>query len=166
MKTHGVISVADLIELHRRNWPEVHDPQRLRFVLALVRAHNSVLSQAAATFEHHGLTTAEYDALATLRRSGAPWKLTPSQIQRSMLITSGGLTKILRQLESRHLVSRPRSGHDRRSKPVRLSARGRATVDRAAEELAAVIGARIQAVLEDPELAQLTALLERLASAG
>lgn len=166
MKTPAIIPVAELIELYRRNWPEVHDPRRLRFMLALTRAHGGVLAQVAAILARHGLSTAEYDALATLRRSGAPWELTPSQIQCSMLITSGGLTKILRQLESRRLVSRPRSGADRRSKPVRLGARGRAVVDRATEELGAVMGARMSAVLDDTELEQLTALLEKLASPG
>lgn len=166
MKTPAIVSVAELVELHRRNWPEVHDPRRLRFVLALSRAHGGVLSQVAEILARFGLTVAEYDALATLRRTGAPWELTPSQIQCSMLITSGGLTKILRQLESRRLVSRPRCGADRRSKPVRLSARGRAVVDRAATDLGVDMGARIQAALDEPELEQLTALLEKLASTG
>jgi DNA-binding MarR family transcriptional regulator len=64
------------------------------------------MAQITAACAGHGLSPSELDVLVTLRRSAAPWVLTPSEIQRALLITSGGLTKILQQLEGRGLVTR------------------------------------------------------------
>ena len=44
-------------------------------------------------FAEHELTGADFDVLATLRRSGAPYRLTPGELSRSTMVTSGGMTK-------------------------------------------------------------------------
>lgn len=77
-----------------------------------------------ATFERVGLDRGEFDVLATLRRSGPPYSLTPTEIYTSLLISSGGLTHRLGRLEAAGLIRRERSSQDGRSLVVTLTARG------------------------------------------
>ena len=77
-------------------------------------------------FARHSLTPAEFDLLATLRRSPPPRELTPSEVQSLLFITSGGLTKVMDKLEARGLVARSRHAADQRVRPVKLTAAGSA----------------------------------------
>ena len=60
-------------------------------------------------FEPHALTGADFVVLAALRRSGKPYRLTPTALSRSMMVSSGGTTKRLDRLEARNLIRRDRS---------------------------------------------------------
>lgn len=80
----------------------------------------------------YGMTYAEFDVLATLRRAGPPYRLKPSQLARRSMLTTGGTSNILQRLAGAGLVERQRDPADGRSSWVRLTALG---VDRA-EELA------------------------------
>lgn len=154
----------DPVEMHRRHWPETCDAPLIGHVVALERAHADSVRRFIAMASRYGLSPAEFDVLTTLRRSGQPWELTPSEIRTLVLLTSGGLTKVLRQLEARRLIARSTSGVDRRSKPVRLTARGRRLVEAAAAHVMTTSGARLRSILSEQEIAQLTALLQRLAA--
>jgi DNA-binding MarR family transcriptional regulator len=70
------------------------------------------------------------DVLATLRRSGAPFRLTAGELQRAALITSGAVTQRLDRLEAAGLVRRQRGGPDKRSVYVSLTGTGRALIDK------------------------------------
>ena len=100
----------DPVEMHRRNWPDTCDARLIGFAVALERAHALAARRLAAVAARHDLNPAEFDVLATLRRSGQPWQRTPSEIRTLVLLTSGGLTKVLRQLQARGLVTRSTSG--------------------------------------------------------
>jgi len=50
------------------------------------------------TVAQHGLTVTEHDVLAALRRQGDPFWLTPTQLKRALLLSSGGTSNVLRQL--------------------------------------------------------------------
>ena len=113
----------------------------------------------------HGLSVAEFDVLATLRNAPAPYEMTPSQIQQDMVITSGGLTKLMLQLAGRGLVERLPFEDDRRVKPLRLTAPGRQTIEAAMGELLETSGRWIRQALTGGEVVQLTALLKRLVEA-
>lgn len=71
-----------------------------------------------------GLTTGEFDVLATLRRSGAPYRLTPTQLLATAMLTSGAMTNRLNRLEQRGLVERIADDADRRSLLVQLTDEG------------------------------------------
>ena len=131
------------------------------FGLALVAAQPS----AEAVMARHGLAPAEFDVLATLRRAPPPAELTPSEIRQAMFITSGGLTKVLRQLEARGLVGRSIAQADRRSKPVRLMPAARPLVEVAMAELLAELNLRVHAGLGAAEIGKLTRLLAKLSGA-
>jgi DNA-binding MarR family transcriptional regulator len=72
-----------------------------------------------------------FDLLAALRRSGAPFELTPTQLIRTTLLSSGGMTKRLDRLADAGLVERLPDPDDRRGTRVRLTPRGKATIDAA-----------------------------------
>ena len=44
-------------------------------------------------FAEYGLTGGEFDVLAALRRSGPPYRLTPTTLRKALLLSSGGMTK-------------------------------------------------------------------------
>ena len=71
--------------------------------------------------------------LAALRRSGPPYALNPKELLSSVMISSGGMTKRLDRLEEAGLVTRRPDPSDRRGISVKLTPRGRRTVDRALE---------------------------------
>ncbi|MDO9008935.1 MAG: MarR family transcriptional regulator [Thiobacillus sp.] len=101
--------------------------------------------------------------LATLRNAPAPHELTPTQLQDSLLITSGGLTKVMLQLETRNLVIRSRHQTDQRVKPIKLTPAGKRLVEKAMRELAATSSAWVRSILEANEISLLTGMLRKLA---
>lgn len=147
----------------RHEWSESHDPPVVRLMLILHRAEALAFAAARAVWDAHGLAPAEFDVLATLRNAPPPHELTPSQLQASLLITSGGLTKVMRQLEARALVSRPAPRADMRVKPMRLAPAGKRLVERAMRDLAATSGSRVRAALDENEIETLSELLRQLA---
>jgi DNA-binding MarR family transcriptional regulator len=85
-------------------------------------------------FARFGLGVGEFDVLATLRRSGAPYRLTPGALLKSMMVTSGAVTKRVDRLERTGLVARAPDPDDRRGVLVGLTADGLKLVDRVVEE--------------------------------
>src|SRR5262245_47887004 len=57
-------------------------------------------------FAEYGLSGADFDVLAALRRVGAPFQLTPGALTRSTMVTTGGMTKRLDRLEATGLIRR------------------------------------------------------------
>jgi DNA-binding MarR family transcriptional regulator len=82
-------------------------------------------------FSAHGLDFPGFDVLASLRRSGAPYELTPSQLAASMMVTPGAVTQRLARLEGQGLIERTHSTSDRRKVTVSLTPLGLRTVDEA-----------------------------------
>jgi DNA-binding MarR family transcriptional regulator len=80
-------------------------------------------------FVRHGLNGGEYDVLAALRRAGPPFRLSPSGLSQSLIVTSGGMTKRLKSLEDAGLVRRSPNQLDRRSTLVQLTPKGRKLID-------------------------------------
>lgn len=80
-------------------------------------------------FARHGLDGPGYDVLATLRRTGEPYRLTPGELMRTAMVTSGAITQRLDRLETRGLVRRNAADGDGRSVHVTLTADGRALVE-------------------------------------
>jgi DNA-binding MarR family transcriptional regulator len=70
------------------------------------------------------LSYSDYDVIATLRRAGAPYELTPTELSKRVLLTSGGLTACLRRLEAAGLVSRRGVPEDRRRLLAKLTPKG------------------------------------------
>ncbi|MGI5177331.1 MarR family winged helix-turn-helix transcriptional regulator [Dactylosporangium sp. CA-152071] len=112
-----------------------------------------------------GLNRGEFDVLATLRRSGEPFQLSPKALTSSLMLTSGGMTGRLDRLERAGLVARSPDPADRRGLVVTLTGAGRVLVD----EAVAVGLAEQREVFErlpEPRRRQLSALLRELLSAA
>ncbi len=88
------------------------------------RLSNLVRPTFEATFAAFGLDRGEFDVIATLRRSGPPYRLTPTEMYSSLMISSGGLTHRLDRLEKMGLIRREKSPHDGRSVQVVLTDAG------------------------------------------
>lgn len=132
-------------------------------VLFLHHAQGLSFTLARTVWTRNGLAPAEFDVLATLRNAPAPHELTPTQLQDSLLITSGGLTKVMLQLETRNLVIRSRHQTDQRVKPIKLTPAGKRLVEKAMRELAATSSAWVRGILEANEISLLTGMLRKLA---
>ncbi len=90
-------------------------------ILWLGRQYEDTVTRMLA---EHGLSYSDYDVIATLRRAGEPFELTPTELGKRVLLTSGGLTACLRRLEASALVSRHGVPEDRRRLLARLTPKG------------------------------------------
>ena len=91
--------------------------------------------QRSSAFAAHGLEAWEFDVLAALRRSGRPYSLSPGQLLRETMVTSGTMTNRVDRLAARGLVARENHPEDRRGVLVTLTASGKETVDAALSDL-------------------------------
>jgi DNA-binding MarR family transcriptional regulator len=71
-----------------------------------------------------GLTRAEYEVLATLRRIGSPYQLKPSDLTSMLLLSSGGTSNVIHRLADLGYVTRVENTQDARSSWVRLTPTG------------------------------------------
>ena len=85
----------------------------------------------------HDLTAAEFDVLATLRRAGTPYRMKPSDLSRSLLLSSGGTSNVTNQLAGRGLVVREADPDDGRGTQIRLTEQGIEAAERAVQASAA-----------------------------
>ncbi|MGR5131730.1 MarR family winged helix-turn-helix transcriptional regulator [Vibrio alfacsensis] len=113
--------------------PEL-DTEPMAIMGRLMRIAKHMETQVAELHKCHGLKMGEFDVLATLRRSGEPYRLTPSELIASMMLTSGAMTNRLDKLETKGLIAREHSKEDRRSVTVELTPIGFALIDMLIEE--------------------------------
>ncbi len=152
--------IKDRMATHQ--WDSSIDPETVPLLLALQWAQIRSIDSMKPLLVKHGLSVAEFDVLATLRNAPSPHEMIPKAIQDEVVITSGGLTKVMLQLESRELVKRLQVESDLRVKPVRLMPKGRKLIERAMAELVAATGEWIRTSLAPEEISRLTALLGKL----
>lgn len=116
------------------------------------------ISALMAKFE---LDRGEFDVLATLRRSGSPFTLSPTDLYTSLMLSSGGLSNRLRRMERKGLVQRTESKSDGRSQLVALSNKGLALVDEVFEADMA-LEKKMLSLLTDAEFRQAEETLRML----
>ena len=147
-----------------RHWPQAGAPAAQAMV-RLFRFNKLVLANAAEQVAAHGLGFTEFEVLASLRGAAPPHVLTPGALAEAVLISSGGLTKALHAMAARGLVSRRADAADGRVKPVRLTRKGRALIERAMADVLESDRTRMLAGLSAAELATLIRLLRKLLGA-
>lgn len=103
----------------------------------------------------------EFDVLAALRRAGKPYQLSPGQLLRETMVTSGTMTNRIDRLTQRGFVDREPDPSDRRGVLVGLTSAGKRAVDGAFETLIAS-ERDLLAELSASERQQLADLLKRL----
>jgi len=112
-------------------------------------------------FAEFGLNPWEFDVLATLRRSGAPYRLAPTALFSALMVTSGTMTHRLQRLEGSGWVRRTPNPDDARSLMVELTPAGFALIDRTVTAHVANEH-RVLATVGLEERAALDTLLSRL----
>jgi DNA-binding MarR family transcriptional regulator len=97
----------------------------------LKRLSQHISRETEKTIAEHGLNAATFDVLATLRRSGPPYSLSPGDLLATTMITSGTMTNRIDQLEKAGLVRREANPDDRRSVRIALTEKGLSLIDEA-----------------------------------
>ena len=114
-----------------------------------------------ANFAGHGLTKADFEALAALRRSGTPYRLSQTRLMRELSLTPGTVSVRIARLVERGFVERLAADDDRRGVVVALLPAGeRAFEDVVDDHLATE--RRLLAALDPGEQELLAGLLRRL----
>jgi DNA-binding MarR family transcriptional regulator len=145
----------------RKQRPDL-DPFPMAVLGRLAEAAAVVMRERLAPlFASFGLQPGEFDVLATLRRAGAPFALTPTDLYEAAMLSSGGMTARIDRLEKAGLVERRANPADRRGTLVALTAKGRKLIDQAVTAHVAN-EADVLKVLTGPEQRELHRLLGKL----
>ncbi|MGH1362208.1 MAG: MarR family winged helix-turn-helix transcriptional regulator [Calditrichia bacterium] len=159
--------MQDLIDRLIAEWEEERpelNTDAMAVVGRIILLGNLLEKRASAALKPFGMHYTDLDVLATLRRSGAPYRLTPTELLGSVLLTSGAMTTLLNRLEKAGHITREPDPNDGRIKAVKLTAEGKALIDQA-------IKVRFQEAtgsiteLSSAESRQFEALLKKLMSA-
>jgi DNA-binding MarR family transcriptional regulator len=131
-----VVTTKDLVDRIIEQWDDEKpdlDTSALAAMNRVVRLGRHIeahLRQALAPF---GLDVWSYDVLAALRRQGKPYDLSPTELRRAAILTSGAMTNRIDRLEERNLVERFADPDDRRALRVHLTDEGLRLIDEAIE---------------------------------
>ncbi len=122
--------VGRIMEQWGRERPELDvSPQGV--IGRLHRLAARLTDELVAVYGEFGLGEGEFDVLATLRRSGTPYALTPGELAAQTMVSSGAVTKRVDRCVEQGWVTRRVSDHDGRGRVVALSEAGREVIDRA-----------------------------------
>lgn len=128
------ILATDRIERVRADWagecPDL-DTSPMEIIGRILRTEHLAGARIRRVLRDGGLDRGGFDVLATLRRSGAPYRLTPTRLYQELVLTSGAITHRVDALAKAGLVERLSAGQDRRSNLVGLTAEGKSVADRA-----------------------------------
>ncbi|MFI9805821.1 MarR family winged helix-turn-helix transcriptional regulator [Streptomyces sp. NPDC052301] len=127
-------------------------------IFRLSRAMSDRMEKAYAPY---GVSRGEFDVLATLRRSGEPYTLSPRRLSATLMLTTGGMTGRLDKLERAGLLRRSPDPHDRRGLQVTLTPKGLDIIDQAVGAGLAVQTEALSA-LDDEQADHLAGLLREL----
>jgi len=118
------LAMSDGVDEILRQWarerPDL-DTSPMAVVGRISRIERKVAPLLSPVFRKFGLEQWSFDVLATLRRSGHPYELTPTQLFNSLMLTSGAITHRSDELVKAGLVQRRPDPKDRRGVRVRLT---------------------------------------------
>lgn len=156
--------MQDHVDLIVAQWshamPEL-DASSMKIFGRMLRLLKHLAKTRAKAMAPFGFREGEFDVLATLRRSGEPYCLSPTLLYKSLLITSGAMTNRLNNLEQQGLIERIRDPHDKRSTLVSLTHHGQRRIEQALVIHTATQNAILKN-LSNPEREQLESLLRHL----
>ncbi len=155
--------VNTVLEQWRRERPDLEvGPMGLTGRLKRIGRH--LEREMEKSFAAHDLNLASFDVLATLRRSGAPYRLSPGDLMANTMVTSGTMTHRVDQLVRAEHVERIRNPKDGRSVLIALTDRGLKVIDVAVTDHVANL-ARLTSGLTESEAKRLDRLLDRYLAA-
>jgi DNA-binding MarR family transcriptional regulator len=104
--------------------PPGTDPAALLAALWLNRLGRLFEVNLDSLVRRQGLIPSDFRVLGTLLLNGSPYELSPTHLNEIVVLTSGGMTKAVRRLESLALVERRADPSDGRGVLVRLTRSG------------------------------------------
>ena len=113
-----------LIEDWNRQRPEL-DASAMGVVGRVLQLSRRLQARAGRALKKFGIHYTDLNVLATLRRSGEPFRLTPTDLRRSVLISSGAMSAVLNRLDRAGLLERVPEPSDRRMRAVQLTPKGK-----------------------------------------
>jgi DNA-binding MarR family transcriptional regulator len=155
--------IDKIIGQWKRERPDL-DVSAMALIGRIGRLREYLLQEQEKVFARHGLNYSGFDVLATLRRQGTPYALSPGDLMASMMITSGTMTNRIDQLVKAGLVTRTANPNDRRSMIVSLTVKGLAVIEEAVGEHVAN-QKRLVAPLSEAEQALLNGLVTKYLAA-
>lgn len=156
--------VDRILEQWRLEKPDL-DVSPMAVVGRLSRTALAVETRLANTFARHGLDASSFDVLATLLRSGAPYRITPAELAREAMISTSAVAQRLNKLEDRGLIRRAANPNDGRGTLVALTGTGKELIEAALPDHLATERA-ITAALSIEEQERLMLLLDRIEGAA
>jgi DNA-binding MarR family transcriptional regulator len=154
----------DHVDQVRAQWAGVRpdlDTSPIAVIARLGRATAYTEAGINARLNQFGLTRETWDVLASLRRTGPPHRLSPTQLYQALMRSSGAMTHRLTSIERAGLIKRRADPDDGRSVLVELTDDGVALVDRVAPEHLAN-EQKLLAALTEEERRTLAELLRKL----
>lgn len=148
------------IQLWEKERPDL-DVKAKAVVGRIIQLQGIILEKVGQAFKPLEMNTGEYAVLCTLRVNGKPYQLTPKQIIKRVLLSSGGMSNLLERLEQKHWLIRLPDPNDRRGVLVKLTEKGFKLVEQAMA-LHAKIEQQFTAQLTAQEHATLAQLLKKL----
>lgn len=143
----------------RRERPDL-DVAQMGVIGRVGRLRNRLSAEHERVFKKYDLSPASFDVLATLRRSGPPYALSPSDLIDWTMVTSGTMTNRLDKLEKAGLVTRKRNPDDGRGFVIALTDQGFELIDAAVTDHVANQHRMLEGLSRD-EREQLDGLLRK-----
>ena len=134
----GMSNERDVVDNVISQWARVkpeYDAATREILMRITRISAHLERRTKAALADHDLTFYGFKVLTVLRRSGEPFRLTPSELSRSLYVISGTLTHQLDQLEEAGLVVRKPDPNDRRGVLVELTPLGLSRIDAALDDV-------------------------------
>ena len=122
--------VDQILKQWNRERPDL-DVDPMGLIGRVKRLYHHLCQEMEKTFAEHGLNLASFDVLATLRRSGEPYRMSPSELMASTMVTSGTMTNRIDQLVKSGYVERISNPTDGRSFLIGMTDEGFAVIDAA-----------------------------------
>ena len=122
-------AVDVIIDQWKRELPELAS-ENMALIGRLRRCSILLAPRLDEVFAAHDLSNGAFDVLAALRRAGAPYILTPTELFASLMVTSGTMTTRLQKVQKRGLIERIPNPDDARSMLVKLTGAGRELVEK------------------------------------
>ncbi len=122
--------IDDLVSEWNKEEPSL-DVSAMEVVGRLILLGKILEKRAGIAIQSSEIHYTDLDVLATIRRSGEPYELTPKQLMKSVLITSGSMTALLNRLEKLGLIVRTKDESDKRIKRAKLTKKGISVIDKA-----------------------------------
>ncbi|WP_211240789.1 MarR family winged helix-turn-helix transcriptional regulator [Hamadaea tsunoensis] len=162
MRADGVDAIVGQWQRERPDLEELIPMSVYGRIYRIAAAMGDQMEKAYAPF---GIGRGEFDVLATLRRSGEPFTLSPKQLSETLMLTTGGMTGRLDKLEKAGLLERSPDPTDRRGLRVQLTPAGRKVIDDAVAAGLAIQRAALER-LDPADVERLNDLLRELLAAS